>query len=215
MKEGLEMIRTHHLIGSAIALAAALAATVAPVASAQSGQPCPSTLNPPPLSFETCQTVGGGTIASGSRVVSDPLADQGPCLTDPSFDVFNQDTFDQHATRWYDQNGNLTRRHIYDHYTFGQVSNPLAGTVVPYTQTTVENDEYAIPGDMSSGTATFTGENVFHLAGGAPLAFGNGRQFTSNSDGSLIESSGRNDFVLAFNENDPSALAPLCNALAG
>jgi hypothetical protein len=26
---------------------------LAPAASAQAGQPCPSTLNPPPLSFET------------------------------------------------------------------------------------------------------------------------------------------------------------------
>jgi hypothetical protein len=188
---------------------------LAPAASAQSGQACPSTLNPPALSFETCQTVGGGTIASGSRVASYGPNDMGPCLTDPSFDVFDQATFDQHATRWYDQNGNLTRRHIYDHYTFGQWSNPLAGTVVPYTQNTVENDEYAIPGDMSSGTATFTGENVYRVGTGAPLLFGNGRQAFSNVDGSLLESSGRNDFVLAFNENDPSVFAPICAALAG
>jgi hypothetical protein len=188
---------------------------LAPAASAQAGQPCPSTLNPPALSFETCQTVGGGTIASGSRVVSYGPTDMGPCPTDASFDVFDQGTYNQHATRWYDQNSNLTRRHIYDHYTFGQWSNPLAGTVVPYTQTTVENDEYAIPGDMSSGTATFTGENMFHHGTGAPLLFGNGRQVSSTVDGSLIESSGRNDFVLAFNENDPSVFAPICAALRG
>jgi hypothetical protein len=139
----------------------------------------------------------------------------GPCLTDPSFDVFDQGTFNQHATRWYDQNGDLTRRHIYDHYTFGQWSNPLADTVVPYTETSIENDEYAIPGDMSSGTATFTGENKFHDGTGAPLLFGNGRTVNSNVDGSLLESSGRNDFVLAFNENDPAVFAPICAALAG
>jgi hypothetical protein len=185
-----------------------------PVASAQAGQPCPSSLNPPPLSFETCQAVGGGTIASGSRVVSYGPTDMGPCLTDPSFDVFDQGTFEQHATRWYDQNGNLTRRHIYDHYTFGQWSNPLEGTVIPYTQTSIENDEYAIPGDMNSGTATFTGENVYHDQTGAPVLFGNGRQVMSNVDGSLLESSGRNDFVLAFNENDPAVFAPICAALA-
>ena len=190
---------------------------LAPVASAQPGQPCPSTLNPAPLSFETCQTVGGGTIASGSRVVSDPLADAGiTCGTGASaFDIYNQDTFDQHATRWYDQNGNLTRRHIYDHYTFGQWSNPLAGTVVPYTQTTIEDDQYTIPGDMSSGTATFTGEGVFHDGTGAPVLFGNGRQVNSNVDGSLLESSGRNDFVLFFNDNDPAAFDQICAALAG
>jgi hypothetical protein len=190
---------------------------LAPVASAQARQQCPSTLNPPALSFETCQTVGGGTIASGSRVVSDPLADAGiTCGTGAdAFDIFNQDTFDQHAKRWYDQNGNLTRRHIYDHYTFGQWSNPLTGAVVPYTQTTIEDDLYAIPGEMNSGTATFTGENMYRTGTGAPVLFGNGRQVTSNVDGSLIESSGRNDFVLAFNENDPAAFDPICAALAG
>jgi hypothetical protein len=188
---------------------------LAPAASAGAGRPCPQTLNPSPPSFETCQTVGGGTIASGSRVVSEGPIDMGPCVTDPSFDVFDQHTFDQHATRWYDQNGDLTRRHIYDHYTFGQWSNPLAGTVVPYTQTSVENDEYATPGDMTSGTTTFTGENMYRVGTGAPLLFGNGRQVFSNVDGSLIESSGRNDFVLAFNENDRSVFGPICAALAG
>jgi hypothetical protein len=188
---------------------------LAPAASAQAGQQCPSTLNPAPLSFEACKTVGGGTIASGSRVVSYGPVDNGPCPTDPAFDVFDQGTYDQHATRWYDQNGNLTRRHIYDHYTFGQWTNPLAGTAVPYTQTTIEDDEFAIPGDTNSGTATFTGENVYRVGTGVPLLFGNGRQVMSNVDGSLLESSGRNDFVLAFNENDPAAFAPLCAALAG
>jgi hypothetical protein len=188
---------------------------LAPAASAQGGQPCPSTLNPPALSFETCQTVGGGTIASGSRVVSYGPTDMGPCPTDGSFDVFDQGTFNQHATRWYDQRGNLTRRRLYQHWTFGQWSNPLAGTAVPYTQTSVENDEYAIPGDMSSGTATFTGENMFHDGTGAPVLFGNGRQVYDAVDGSLIESSGRNDLVLAFNENDPSVFAPICAALGG
>jgi hypothetical protein len=177
-------------------------------------------LNPPALAFETCQTVGGGTIASGSRVVSDPLADTGiTCGSGASaFDIYNEDTFDQHATRWYDQNGNLTRRHIYDHYTFGQVSNPLAGTVVLYTQTTIENDEYTTPGDVNSGTATFTGSNMFHTPGtGTPVLWGNGRQLVNNppETGSLIESSGRNDFVLAFNENDPAAFDLICAALAG
>ena len=188
---------------------------LAPIASAQAGQPCPSTLTPPPLSFETCQTVGGGTIASGSRVASDPLSDT--LITCGSgadaFDIYNQDTYDQHATRWYDQNGNLTRRHLYDHYTFGQWSNPQTGAVVPYTQNTVEEDRYTVPGDMNSGTATFTGENVFRTGSGAPVLFGNGRQVVSNVDSSLIESSGRNDFVLAFNENDPAAFAPICAAL--
>jgi len=188
---------------------------LAPAASAQAGQPCPSTLNPPALSFETCQAVGGGTIASGSRVVSDALRDTGIICGSggDAFDIFNQDTFDQHATRWCDQNGNLIRRHIYDHYTFAQWSNPLTGAVVPYTQTTVETDVFAIPGDLNSETATFMGETMFHDGTGAPVLFGNGRTVT-NFDGSVLyESPGRNDFNLFFYENDPAAFNPICAAL--
>src|SRR5262249_10825795 len=120
---------------------------LAPAASAQAGQPCPSTLNPPVLPFETCQTVGVGTIASGSRAASAGRGNRGPPPTNARFDVCDEGSYAQHAPRWYDQNGTLTRRHIYDHWTFGQWSNPLAGAAVPYTQTMIENDEYAIPGN--------------------------------------------------------------------
>lgn len=191
---------------------------LAPGASARAGQPCPSTLNPPAFAFETCQTVGGGTIASGSRVVSEPLGDTGiTCGTNAdAFDMFNQDTFDQHATRWYDQKGNLTRRHIYDQHTFGQWSNPLIGAVVPDTQTTIEDDLFAIPGDINSGAATFTGENIYRTARPARRSSSaTAGQVTSNVDGNLLESSGRDDFVLAFNENDPTAFDPICAALGG
>ena len=89
------------------------------------------------------------------------------------------------------------------------------GVVVPDTQTTIEDDLFAIPGDINSGAATFTGENIYRTATGAPVLFGNGGQVTSNVDGSLLESSGRDDFVLAFNENDPTAFDPICAALGG
>jgi hypothetical protein len=71
---------------------------------------------------------------------------------------------------------------------------------------------------MSSGTATFTGSNVFHDPGtGAPVLWGNGRQLVNNppATGSLIEGSGRNDFTLYFYENDPAAFDLICAALAG
>lgn len=206
------------MIKHAISLSSTLALVMlaAPgAASAKAGQPCPSTLNPPPMAFETCQTVGGGTIASGSRVVSDGLSDTGiTCGAGAgTFDIFNQDTYDQDATRWYDQNGNLTRRHIHDRYTSGQWSNPLSGATVAYTQNNVEVDLLAIAGDLNSATSTFTGETVFHDRTGAPILFGNGRQVT-NADGSVLyESSGRNDFTLFVYENDPAAIDPICAAL--
>jgi hypothetical protein len=173
-------------------------------------------LNPPPPSFETCQAVGNGTICQGSRTVTDPLADAGfACTTGGStFEVFNADQFDQHATRFYDQNGNLTRRSISDTYSFGQFSNPQAGTFVPYTQVGNEKDTLAVPGDLSSARAQFTGESIFKPAQGAPVALQVGR-IVSNLDQTVIFfEKGPDAFTDYFVEGDPSALAALCAALA-
>jgi hypothetical protein len=173
-------------------------------------------LNPPPPSFETCKTVGNGTICQGARTVTDPLADAGfACTTGGStFEVFSADEFNQHATRFYDQNGNLTRRSIYDNYSFGQFSNPQAGSVVPFTQVTNEKDSLAVPGDLSSATAQFTGEIIFKPAHGSPVALQVGR-IVSNLDQSVIFfEKGPDAFTDYFVEGDTSALAALCAALA-
>jgi hypothetical protein len=173
-------------------------------------------LNPPPPSFETCKTVGNGTICQGARTVTDPLADAGfACTTGGStFEVFNADQFNQHATRFYDQNGNLIRRAIYDNYSFGQFSNPQAGTVVPYTQVTNEKDVLAVPGDLDSAMAQFTGEIIFKPAHGAPVALQVGR-IVSNLDQTIIYfEAGPDAFTDYFVEGDTTALAALCAALA-
>ena len=95
------------------------------------------------------------------------------------------------------------------------MEQPAGRRDCPYTQTTVEDDVPAIPGDLNSSTSTFTGESVFHDGTGAPVLFGNGRQVI-NFDGSVLyESSGRNDFTLFFYENDPTAFDPICAALGG
>jgi hypothetical protein len=174
------------------------------------------TLNPPPPSFETCKAVGNGTICEGARTLTDPLQDAGfACTTGGStFDVFNADQFDQHATRFYDQNGNLTRRSVYDNYDFGQFSNPQAGTVVPYTQVTNEKDTLAVPGDFSSATAQLTGENIFKPAHGAPVALQVGITI-SNIDSTVIYFEAGPDMLADFFvDGDTSALTTLCATLA-
>jgi hypothetical protein len=174
------------------------------------------TLNPPPPSFETCKAAGNQTICMGTRTLTDPLADAGfACISGGStFEVYSADQFNQHASRYYDQNGNLTRRSIYENYSFGQFSNPQAGTVVPFTQVTNEKDILAVPGDLSSATAQFTGEIIFKPAHGAPVALQVGR-IVSNLDQTVIYfESGPDAFTDYFVEGDTSALAALCAALA-
>jgi hypothetical protein len=188
-----------------------------PHGSAFAGQPIdPSTLNPPPPSFETCMAAGNQVICQGARTITDPLADAGfACGSGPStFEVFNADTFDQHAIRYYDQNGNLTRRVIHDNFDFGQFSNPPTGAVLPYTQVSNETDVLAIPGDLSSSTSMYTGELIVKPAHGAPVALQVGR-IVSNIDQTVIYSeSGPDAFTDFFVEGDASAFAALCAALS-
>jgi hypothetical protein len=94
----------------------------------------------PPMSRQN------GPKPTRDRTLPDTDTHVGPrratCPTDPAFDVFGQATFNQQATRWYDHNDDLTRRHIYDHYTFGQWSNPSASKVVPYTHRRIPNTTF-------------------------------------------------------------------------
>jgi hypothetical protein len=172
-------------------------------------------LNPPPPPFLTCKTVGNGTICQGSRIVSYGPDDTGiVCGSGPSaFDVFDSATFKQRAIRSYDQNGNLTRRVIYETYSSGQFSNPLTGAVVPYTQHDTLSDVLAVPGDLSSATETVTGENIFKPAHGAPVFLNAGRVVTA-PDGTIEFRAGPQDFLDYFVNGDTSVIQKLCAALS-
>src|SRR5215472_12504207 len=116
----------------AVSLATLLLASAGPAAA---GQPVTGTLTPPPPSFETCKTVGDGFICEGARTLSYGPDDTGIVCGSGAgaFDIFDQGTHNQHAIRFYNTDGNLTRRVIYDQY-FSQFSNPLTGAAVPYSQ---------------------------------------------------------------------------------
>ncbi len=96
----------------------------------------------------------------------------------------------------------------------GQWSNPLAGNAVPYTRTTNERDTLAEPGDLSSATSLFTGENIYKPAQGAPVLLQVGR-IVSNVDQSVIDAeSGPDAITDYFFDGDTSAFAAVCAALA-
>ncbi len=174
------------------------------------------TLNPPPPSFETCKTVGNGTICQGEETVSFGPVDTGiVCGSGSSaFDVFDgPDVFDLAAIRYYDQNGNLTKRVIHENYSVGQFSNPLNGAVVPYTQHTISTDVLAVPGDLTTTTNTTTGEVIVKPAHGAPVFADVGRA-VSAFDGTLEFQAGRDSSIDYFVEGDTSVVQKLCAALA-
>ncbi len=180
------------------------------------GQPVTQTLNPPPAPFLTCMAVGSGTICQGTRTISYGPDDTGiVCGSGANaYDIFDAGTFTQRVTRYYDTEGNLTRREDHEHWSLGQWSNPLSGATVSYTQNNVITDVLAVPGDRTSSTETITGEVIIRAATGAPVFIATGRQVFNFDESELISSAGRNAFIAAFFEGDTTAFDDVCAALA-
>src|SRR5215471_2955856 len=129
------------------------------------------TLNPPPPPEYTCRAGQNVTICQADITFSYGPVDLGIVCGSGSSAFAVQDTGagDQHKIRYYDQNGNLTRRVIHEDYTFAQLTNELTGKAVPCTEHDIFTDVLAVPGDFSSDTSSTTGEVVVRPAQGAPV----------------------------------------------
>ncbi len=191
------------------------------VAPTHAGRSATPTLNPSPPSYYTCNTVGNGTICTGSPPIESygPIdtALEGPpivCGTGArTFDVFDQATDQVSARRVYDGDGNLVRRVLRDDYTLGQFSNPLTGSILPYDQSDIRTDVLAVPGDLSSATETATWNIHYHALGnGAPAFMHTGRTITA-LDGTIEFRAGQLNFLNVFVDGDTALLEPICTAL--
>ena len=191
----------------------AVALALAPAGLA--GQPVTQPLNPPPPDFETCKATGTQTLCQGART----LPPYGPDDTgiacgsgSSAFDMFDSGVESQVAIRYYDADGNLTRRVIHETYD-SAFSDPLTGASVPYYQKNNITDMLAVPGDFGSATETVTGEVNFTVPGLGAVLLNAGRIVTA-PDGTIEFSSGPQGFEDYFN-GDMSALDGLCAALGG
>ena len=170
----------------ALAVAAAgLIATAAPAAAGTS-------LNPPPPSWETCKATGSGTICHGKMSFEHFAEVDGTCPQ--GFSILENAHRDETATRYYDRDGNLTRRVLHNIWPVGHPLNVLynsqTGKSVPYTGDLTETDDLAVPGDFSSATSRFTGNGyTVTLPGGGLLVHDVG-QFAFAPDGSILEDHG-------------------------
>jgi hypothetical protein len=164
---------------------AGLAATAAPAAAGTS-------LNPPPPSWETCKATGSGTICHGTMSFEHFAEVDGTCPQ--GFSILENAHRDETATRYYDRNGNLTRRVLHNIWPVGNPLNVLynsqTGTSVPYTGDLTQTDDLAVPGDLGSATSRQTG-NLYTvtLPGGGLLVHDVGK-FTFAPDGSILEDRG-------------------------
>jgi len=185
--------------------------------------PVTQTLNPPAPDYYTCNAVGNGTICTGVKPEESwgPIdtADEGTpmaCGTGASaFDIFDTGADVLTARRVYDADGDLVKRVLRDDYPYGWFSNPLTGAVVPYGQTDIRTDEFAVPGDLSTQTETTTWNIHFHAPGNGSPVFMNTGRTVQGPGGDLESLAGRLDFFKLFSNGDTSVLGPLCAALSG
>jgi hypothetical protein len=180
----IKVTTTRGLCALAIA-AAGLIATAAPAAAATS-------LNPAPPSWYTCKPTGSGTICHGTMSFEWSAGFDGTCPQ--GFNILENGYKDETGTRYYDRDGNLTRRVLHDIYPVGNPLNVLynsqTGTSVPYRTDVTETDDLAVPGDFSSATSRFTGNGyTVTLPGGGLLVHDVG-QFAFAPDGSILEDHG-------------------------
>jgi hypothetical protein len=206
------MVRTFRALLAIVFLAGI---ALLPPAAAFADPPVLPPLNPPPPAFLTCRATGNGAICEGARTLVEGPTDTGiVCGSGANaFDIFDQGgSLNQHVIRYYDQNGNLTRRVIQDNWDASQWSNPLTGHFIQYTQHNTITDDLAVPGDFNTATETNTGENIFRPPHSAPVFFSTGRIVTA-PDGTIEFRAGQQNFLDVFVDGHTELLDPVCAAL--
>jgi len=182
----------------------------APVAARQ---PVVQQLNPQPPDFYTCSATGGGTICRATT--SDPyeLEPTGIWCGSGSgaFEVLDSGGHVVRATRWYDTNGNLTRRERVGSFPGAHFSNPLNGASIGYQQRNTDWDVLAVPGDFSSSTWSGHGVLSMTVPGRGAVIIEAGITRVGPGDNLELQA-GRTD-LSDYYGGDASAVASLCAAL--
>lgn len=184
---------------------------------ALAAEPAPEDLNPPPPSFLTCKPLGAGTICSGTSRIVKESEEQTELVCGSgadAFHIYDQGEIYQRATRWYDADGNLTRRVLHERWKPAWWSNPLNGETVPYTQSNKITAELAVPGDFGSATETVVGENVYTDPETHRKVLRSTGRVVFAADGTLDFRAGQQPFLDAFVDGDMSVFDAVCAALA-
>jgi hypothetical protein len=176
-----------------------------------------STLNPPPPpEFNpVCTAVGDRTICdvtfTDPPAVAEPTGIQCGSGSD-AFEVLVSASRSVDGKRYYDQDGNLTRRHFHD-LIVGMYTNPLTGASAPFRQHDTIMHNLAVAGDITTGTEAFTIEIRVTTPRGGTVLIDAGRTEIAESDGAVLFEAGQHPFDAYFVFGQTSALQPLCDAL--
>lgn len=204
------------VVTCSLALVFAMSIPFAPRSASADRSVDPSTLNPPPPpQFNpVCERVGGGTICTVQ--FSDPPFAGGNgvfCGTGvTSYEVYLFQNRSVTGKRYYDQNGNLTRRH-FDEVDTGTVSNPINHKALSFSARLTTLHDLSTSGDITSGTLVITGVARNYLHQGGVVILEAGRTISAAGTGDFIRESGPHPFLDYFVFGDSAAIQPLCDAL--
>jgi hypothetical protein len=191
------------------------AAAIAPGAFA--APPAAEALNPPPPDFLTCKALGAGTICTGSFQevkVSEPQPELVCGSGADMFIIHDNAVLNARVTRWYNADGDLTRRVVRESWKPAFWSNPLSGKTVPYTQNGKSTTVLAVPGDFDSATETMVGENIYTDPATHRKVLRSAGRVVFGADGELDFRAGPQWSLDAFIDGDMSVLDGVCAALA-
>jgi hypothetical protein len=156
---------------------------------------------------------GGGAICSGTTVESFDVAPSGflcGATADPIELLFVDSHTNVSVIRFYDEDGNLTRR-LRREQGAGTLLNPVTGLTILTTQIAEFTSILATPGDFNTATETQRGVVKFYLPGAGVLFIDVGRAVIP-PDPSLGSDTGQHPFDQYFN-GDTSVFEPVCEAL--
>jgi hypothetical protein len=177
----------------------------------------PTTLNPPPPpNFNpVCERVGSQIMCDIQ--FSDPVLAEGSGFTCGSgaeaFEPFRFQTRSVRGKRYYDENGNLLRRHFQEVFE-GTFTNPITHKSLAYSGSDTHLHVLAVPGDNATGTEAITGSvRIFLGPGNGTLAIDTGRLVVDVANDKILAESGQHPFLDYFEHGQTSALQPLCDAL--
>jgi hypothetical protein len=197
-------------------VATAAIATLALAPGALAAPPQAEDLNPPPPDFLNCKPLGAGTICSGSFQEvkeSEPQPELVCGSGTEAFVIHDNAILNARVTRWYNADGDLTRRALYERWKPAYFSNPLSGKTVPYTQTNKITTVLTVPGDFDSAVETTVGENVYTDPETHQKVLRSTGRSVFGAEGELARA-GQQPFLEAFVDGDMSVFDDLCAALA-
>ena len=203
------MSRVRSLVGVLL-----LVALAAPVAVAARSPVDPNTLNPPPPDFfnAECNLTGVQTICT-LAFSDDPIMDEPSGVVCDGTELLLSQERSVVGKRFYDGDGNLTRRHFREDFS-GSITNPLTDASVLFIGTDTVVHNLVVPGDLLTGTVSTTGLNTRVFApGGGTILREVGRFFIDAATDTVTGDRGPHPFIDYFVHGDASALDSLCDAV--